>query len=129
MTLDGTSYSGPINDPEKPLTTDPIIAEIRLDAGGKLELPLASRYNAMLYLFDGDLAVEGQAYQGQSALILSAGEILSMNSENGGRALLLAGLPIGEPVAQRGPFVMNTQAELYQAMKDYGNGTLTQEPI
>ncbi|MFT7127366.1 MAG: redox-sensitive bicupin YhaK (pirin superfamily), partial [Pseudoalteromonas tetraodonis] len=58
----------------------------------------------------------------------SEGDELELSSTDGGRVLLLAGLPIGEPVVQRGPFVMNTPEELDQAMKDYANGTLTQEP-
>lgn len=127
LQINGASVQGPINTAEAPITTDPILAEIRLEGGAKLKLPLASQYNAMLYLFDGDLQLEGQSYSPQSALVLSSGEALEVSSDSGARALLVAGIPINEPVAQRGPFVMNTQEELYQAMKDYGNGTLTQE--
>jgi redox-sensitive bicupin YhaK (pirin superfamily) len=123
----GVDVAGPINTPDSPITTDPIIAEIRLDSGGGLQLPLASQYNAFIYLFEGDLMIQGNSYTPQSALILSEGDELELSSTGGARALLLAGLPIGEPVVQRGPFVMNTQEELYQAMEDYGNGTLTQE--
>jgi redox-sensitive bicupin YhaK (pirin superfamily) len=45
-------------------------------------------------------------------------------AEGEGRALLLAGAPIGEPIARRGPFVMNTEAELDQAVRDYRSGRL-----
>lgn len=71
------------------------------------------------------MEVSGQAVAAPAAVKLSLGEAVALSSSNGGRALLLAGRPLNEPIAQRGPFVMNTQEELYQAMKDYGNGTLT----
>lgn len=127
LEMDGASIQGPINTAERPITTDPIIAEIRLDNGAELDLPLARHYNAMVYLFDGELEIGSQSYSSKSALVLSAGDAIKVISKGGARALLVAGVPINEPVAQRGPFVMNTQEELYQAMKDYGNGTLTQE--
>ncbi len=49
-----------------------------------------------------------------------------MKSDGGGRALLLAAAPIGEPVARYGPFVMNTEDELKTAIRDYQSGRLTQ---
>lgn len=127
LAVAGNKVVGPINTADVPLTTDPLIAEIRLNKGVKLNLPVAEGYNAMLYLFDGELEIDSSRYSPQSALVLSEGTELEISTSTGARALLLAGLPIGEPIAQRGPFVMNTQEELYQAMKDYGNGSLTQE--
>jgi redox-sensitive bicupin YhaK (pirin superfamily) len=57
--------------------------------------------------------------------VLSAGNTITAASDGGGRFLLLAGTPIREPVARRGPFVMNTDAELRQAFDDYRSGRLT----
>ena len=115
---------GPINGPDYAVSTDPIMADIQLDAGASLSLNLPAEHNAFLYVFEGGLVVDEQLVAAPSAAVLSHGNRLAMASSGGGRALLLAGKPIGEPIAQRGPFVMNTQEELYQAMKDYGNGTL-----
>jgi redox-sensitive bicupin YhaK (pirin superfamily) len=57
---------------------------------------------------------------------LSGGERIELQAGHGGaRFLLLAGRPLGEPVVQRGPFVMNTEAEIEQAVKDYQSGDLT----
>ena len=57
--------------------------------------------------------------------VLEHGTEVAATSLNGGRFLLLAAAPIGEPVARRGPFVMNTQAEIEQAYEDYRTGRLT----
>ncbi|HEY3666065.1 MAG TPA: pirin-like C-terminal cupin domain-containing protein, partial [Polyangiaceae bacterium] len=56
--------------------------------------------------------------------VLGEGDRVALTASDGGRLLLLAARPIGEPVARRGPFVMNTEAELEQAYEDYQNGTL-----
>ena len=58
--------------------------------------------------------------------MLGDGDTVSLaGGESGGRALLLAARPLGEPVAHYGPFVMNTQEEIRQAIDDYKNGRLT----
>lgn len=57
--------------------------------------------------------------------VLSEGEVLQLEGEQG-RALVLAGRPIGEPVSRWGPFVMNTDAEIRQAIEDYQTGRLVQ---
>lgn len=125
LDVDGHRLSGPINGDEYPVTTDPTMLDCALDSGAELTLPLPASHNALLYVFEGSVEVSGQAVAAPAAVKLSLGEAVALSSSNGGRALLLAGRPLNEPIAQRGPFVMNTQEELYQAMKDYGNGTLT----
>lgn len=125
LDVDGQRLSGPINGDAYPVTTDPTMLDLVLDSGAELTLPLPASHNALLYVFEGSVEVSGQAVAAPAAVKLSLGEAVALSSSNGGRALLLAGRPLNEPIAQRGPFVMNTQEELYQAMKDYGNGTLT----
>lgn len=118
--------SGPINGEEYPVTTDPLIVDASLQAGAELTLPITAGHNAFIYLFEGELNSASQVVTAPAAIKLGDGETVSLSSSQGARLLLLAGKPLNEPVAQRGPFVMNTQEELYQAMKDYGNGTLTE---
>lgn len=125
LTLEQTVLQGPINTPAKPKTTNPIMAEVQLQAGAEVNLSLPPEHNAFVYVFDGELQVADKTVATPAAALLSLGDRLSLRADSGARLLLLAGKPIGEPIAQRGPFVMNTQDELYQAMKDYGNGTLT----
>ena len=57
--------------------------------------------------------------------VLSAGEVLQLSGEQG-RALVLAGRPLGEPVSRWGPFVMNTDEEIQRAIEDYRTGRLVQ---
>lgn len=61
--------------------------------------------------------------KGQLA-VLTLGDGVVINSNGQASTILVAGAPINEPVVQYGPFVMNTEAEINQAMLDYRNGTL-----
>lgn len=101
------------------------IWSLALEAGAQWTLPAADRdVKRNLYVFEGEgLRIGGQA--------LPAGQRVSMRPEvaahleagsTGAQALLLEGRPIGEPVAQHGPFVMNTRQELVQAYTDYQRG-------
>ena len=85
-----------------------------------------------IYLFQGSLAVgpEGQRVDdGQLVIFANDGEdsidlSLDGNADNPARFLLFGGLPIGEPIARYGPFVMNTREELVQAFDDYQSGRM-----
>ncbi|TYC57165.1 pirin family protein [Marinobacter sp. BW6] len=108
-------------------STQPIYADIHMTPGGSLTLPVPEGHNAMLYLY------EGTANLGESSLQRSAANILTDQGdqtalsagESGARLLLIAGKPIGEPVVQYGPFVMNTREEIEQTLRDYRDGRLT----
>ena len=110
------------------LTTDPLYLDVRLPAGGVFEIPITSGYNAFLYLYEGDASVggDGQALKHRSAGLLSDGDSVRVRAGDAeARFLLLAGKPLGEPVVQYGPFVMNTREEIEQAVRDYQSGKLT----
>lgn len=101
---------------------DVAIWTIRMDPGAKWTLPGASaRANRTLFFFRGGTAqVSGQRVQSSSAVELIADQdVLLENGNSEAELLLLQGRPIGEPVAQYGPFVMNTQQEIEQAFEDY----------
>jgi len=97
------------------------IWHIRLAAGGAWGLPVADDApGRVLYFFDGeDLSVGGDVLDPQTGAVLDATMAVELSTRSGAECLLLQGHPIGEPVAQHGPFVMNTQQEIEAAFADY----------
>lgn len=102
---------------------DVAIWTLRLAPGATWTLPRAAgaQTRRTLYFFKGDHAsMGGQRVDASSAIVLRAdADVTLVAGEVEAEFLLLQGRPIGEPVAQYGPFVMNTQAEIMQAMQDY----------
>jgi len=117
----GRGIAGPISG----VTTQPVILDIHLDPAALLDMPLPADHNALLYVYEGD-ALVGRAARAlplRSAGILSGGASVTVRAGQGGaRLLLLAGLPLREPVVQYGPFVMNTREQIEQAVTDYQRG-------
>ena len=123
VTLNGETITAPVVDG----STDPLYLDVKLRGGESLTVPVKSGYNALLYLFEGSLTVNGETLRLEHTGTLSDGDRVTLAAgEDGARLLLLAGKPIGEPVAQYGPFVMNTQEEIEQALRDYRAGTLAE---
>ena len=98
-----------------------------LDAGADVTLALPRAQQALAYVFQGSalLGNEGKAIRDGQLALFGAGDAVRLRgAEGGGRLLLLAGVPTGEPVARYGPFVMNTQEEIVQAVRDYQSGKM-----
>ena len=123
---DGVSVAGPIQG----LATAPLFFDVRLPAGGRFAQLLPEGHTAFLYPYAGSLAVGAEGEQRplakQQAGVLSPGDsvVITAGAEGAG-FLLLAAKPLGEPVVQYGPFVMNTREEIEQAIADYQSGVLT----
>ncbi|QDV04564.1 Quercetin 2,3-dioxygenase [Planctomycetes bacterium Poly30] len=96
---------------------------IRMEAGAKLVLPPspADEVNRALYVFDGsEIVVDGEPVRsGHGAVLRSTVAAELVAGDGPVEAMVLQGRPIGEPVAKHGPFVMNTEAEIRQAFRDY----------
>ena len=129
IAADGQSVSGPIQG----LATDPLYADVELPAGAAFRQALASERNAFIYVFEGSAQVGSAAaavlLPTHAAGVLGPGDSIEVRAgADGARLLLLAGRPLGEPVVQHGPFVMNTREEIEQAIRDYQSGALTRTP-
>ncbi len=127
LQLDGHAQGGVVNAQGGQMQTDPLFADLRLQAGSAVEIPVQAGYNSLIYVYEGEISVAGQSVPKRDAAVLSDGETVHLIAgPEGGRLLLLAGRPLNEPVAQYGPFVMNTREEIEQAMADYRSGRLTE---
>ena len=109
------------------------LAHATILPGAQLSLPWKPEYNALIYVLagDGQVGVERRPIRSGQLAVLGAGDRLTVAADDTQDArhpalevLLLGGQPIREPVVQYGPFVMNTRAELQQAMDDYQAGRL-----
>jgi redox-sensitive bicupin YhaK (pirin superfamily) len=105
--------------------TEPLYLDIDLPAGSSFEQPLPPGHNAFLYTFRGEVQVDGKAVPALRMAIFAntpGSDGVRIEAPQGGRVILVAGQPLNEPIAQYGPFVMNTQAEVFQAVQDFREG-------
>lgn len=114
-------WAGPIQG----LSTEPLYFDLSLDAGKSIRIPVAAGHNALLYPFVGEISVAGSKVKVHHAAVLEQNGDIELTALTDCRLLLLAAKPIGEPVVQYGPFVMNSVAEIEQAIHDYQSGRLT----
>ncbi|MDN3398900.1 pirin family protein [Psychrobacter sp. APC 3426] len=104
--------------------TYPTYMDVSLPANTGFEQSLAIDHNAFIYVIEGEVAVQNvEKVSAKNLAILSKGDTVSVTSgDKGARFLLIAGKPLNESVARMGPFVMNTQAEIRQAVEDFHSG-------
>lgn len=118
------AYSGQrgvINDPYSDLQ----YLDVALESNVEFQWSLASVYRAFVYVYQGDARLANSVLPRHSLSVLGDGDRVQLKAgAEGVRFVLVAGRPIGEPIAQYGPFVMNTRDEIEQAMRDYRDGSL-----
>ncbi len=108
--------------------TAPTYLDLHLDPGARFDQALPPSHNAFVYVYRGALTVADTEVPRQRMALLantpgSDGVVLQAGAE-GARAVFIAGQPLNEPIAQYGPFVMNTNQEIYQAVEDFRAGRL-----
>ena len=98
-----------------------------LKNGADVTVAIAAGHNAMVYVFEGSALIGDKGREindGQLAVLGSGDAVRLRGTSDSGRLLLLAGVPHGEPVAHYGPFVMNTEQELVEAVRDFQSGKM-----
>lgn len=107
------------------VATSPLYVDLDFPAGAMCALPLPQDHNVLVHVFEGSLTVAGRSVPAGDSAVLSSGDTLRLAAVEGpARCLVIGGRPLGEPIAQYGPFVMNTRAEIEQAVRDYQAGRL-----
>jgi len=123
---------GATQGPIRGLSTDPRFYDIVLAPRAAFETNLPASHNAFVYAYEGE-ALIGEARSPlahRAAGLLANGDVVRVAAgDAGARLLLLAGLPLREPIVQYGPFVMNTREEIEQAIAEYQSGAFARDPV
>ena len=110
--------------------TEPIYLDIDLPAGASFSQQLPEGHNAFVYTYRGNATIGDKAVPERAMAILANAkgtDGVTIHAAEATKMILVAGQPLNEPIAQYGPFVMNTQAELMQAVEDFRAGKLGEE--
>jgi redox-sensitive bicupin YhaK (pirin superfamily) len=105
--------------------TEPLYLDLHFDEGSHFTQPLPSHFTALIYVYSGELEIGGKRVPERSMAVLGKDldwDQIVLNANQPARALLIAGQPLNEPIAQHGPFVMNTTEELHEAFRDFQAG-------
>ncbi len=117
-----------IRGPVEGIVVRPTMLDVTFAPGARLELEVAPAHNGFVYLLSGslDAGPEARRITPRELGVLGTGStFVATAGGDGARALVVSAEPIGEPIARRGPFVMNTEDELQRAFDDYRAGRLT----
>ncbi len=111
--------------PEKNHNVEPIYIHVVLEEGKVFDYDVPKEHNSFIYLLKGELIIGNKKHEkttDSSLILLERGIKLKILANKKSEFLFIAGKPIGEPIARGGPFVMNTKAEILEAIKDYNEG-------
>jgi len=118
------SYAG-TSGPVQGGTTEPLYWDVQLNSGKTFSANIPETHSVFIYPFEGSVEIADRVLNTHQGGVLGSGDSIEIKAgTDGGRFLVLAAIPLKEPVVQYGPFVMNTRAEIEQAIHDYQNGVL-----
>ena len=115
-----------VEGPERNHNVEPIYFHIVLKNEKEFSCDVPEGHNSFIYLLKGQVKVGKDNHEkttDSNLILLKQGKNLQIKAEKESEFLFIAGKPIGEPIARGGPFVMNTKAEIIEAINDYQNGT------
>ncbi|MDP7196078.1 MAG: pirin family protein [SAR202 cluster bacterium] len=119
---DYNGQKGPISG----LSVEPLYLDVELNKDSNFEIKLLKIHNSFIYLIEGQIEIGDKKHDelfNSTLITLTKGEELKVKAITKSKFLVVSGKPINEPIARGGPFVMNTKAEILQAIQDYHNGT------
>lgn len=124
---ESSGVAGAVQRPD----TAPLYLDIHLPAGTWFEQPIPADHNAFVYTYRGLAEVAGKQVPDRTMAILAndGANALVIQADEDSRVILVAGQPLNEPIAQYGPFVMNTEAEIHQTLRDYSAGLFGNGPV
>jgi len=109
----------------------PLYLDLHMPQGAFFAQVLPESHNAFVYVYRGAVQIGGQAVPAQRMAILKndpGADGIRIDASEDAKLLLIAGRPLKEPIAQYGPFVMNTQEEVFQAVRDFQSGQFGERP-
>ena len=112
--------------PIKGHNVEPIYYDIELNKNKEFNINIPTTHNSFVYLVEGEIKIGNRSHddiKDSNLILLSKGDKLKVMAVTKTKFLLISGKPIGEPIARGGPFVMNTKAEILEAVNDYNKGT------
>lgn len=112
--------------------TEPIYIDVDLPAGASFSQALPEGHNAFIFAYRGAVRVgDKDVASGKMAILANTAgaDGVNVHATDASRFILVAGKPLNEPIAQYGPFVMNTQAEVFAAVEDFRAGKLGEESV
>ena len=121
--------AGKFKEAEGPIkghNVEPIYFDVELKKDKEFNFDLPSTHNTFVYLINGEITIGEKKHErvkDSTLILLSRGENLNIKAQSNAKFLVISGKPINEEIARGGPFVMNTKAEILQAVQDYHNGT------
>ena len=116
--------------PVKSISVDPIYLDVELEKGKNFNYNMPKSHNAFVYLVEGEIKIGNKAHsklENSTLINLKNGDELKISAAEKSKFLVIAGKPIGEPIARGGPFVMNTKQEILKAVQDYHSGNFVQK--
>ncbi len=118
-----------VRGPVTEIAANPVYLDVTLPAQSKFVYPVPHDHQVLAYAFEGAgrFGAEAEPVSAVKLIVFDEGDQVEVSTEQGVRFMLMAGAPIREPIAPYGPFVMNTDAEIRQAIYELRNGTFIQE--
>ena len=118
-----------VRGPVTEIAANPVYLDVSLAANSNFVYPVPHDHMALAYVFEGAgrFDAQGEVIQAVRLIMFDEGDQIEVSTEQGVRFMLMAGAPIREPIAPYGPFVMNTDAEIRQALFELRNGTFIKE--